>query len=134
MSAAGFRRPRRRSFVLALLAALLGACDLGGPGGPAQVLGTVTGDPRLGAAVIEISWDGVTGLDGRGSTQVYSAPVTDRPNHHRAILVDAAGGELRFTIGLTDERLYAPAITVVSAADTANLPLPVGELRVVLER
>lgn len=134
MSAAGSSRPRRPAVFLAALTALLSACDLGGPGGPTQVLGTVTGDPQLGAAVIDLSWEGVTGLEGRGSTQVYSAPVSGSPDRHRAILVDAAGGELRFTIELTDERLYAPVLTVVSAVGADNLPLPVGDLRVVLER
>ena len=134
MSAARFRRPRPRALAAAVLAAGLGACDLGGPGGPAEVLGTVTGDPGLGAAVVDLSWDGVTSFEGRGSTQAYSAPVSGSPNRHRVVLVDAAGGELRFTIGLEDERLNAPVVQVVSAVGTDNLPLSVSDLRVVLER
>jgi hypothetical protein len=134
VSAAGFRRQKRSGFFLASLAALLSACDFGGPGGPAEVLGTVTGHPRLGAAVIDLSWDGVTSLEGRGSTQVYTAPVPGSETRHRAVLVDATGGELRFTISLSDDRLDAPALTVVSAVGTDNLQLPVGDLRVVLER
>ena len=134
MSAATFRRARRPVQTVALLAGLLSACDLGGPEGPAQVLGTVTGDPQLGAAVIELSWEGVTGLEGRGSTQVYSAPVAGSPSLHRAVLLDAAGGDLRFTIHLTDDRLHAPVVTVESAVGTDNLPRTLADLRVVLER
>jgi hypothetical protein len=133
VSPAGFRRQKRSGVFLAL-AALLSACDFGGPGGPAEVLGTVTGHPRLGAAVIDLSWDGVTSLEGRGSTQVYAAPVPGSTTRHRAVLVDATGGELRFTISLSDDRLDAPALTVVAAVGTDNLQLPVGDLRVVLER
>jgi hypothetical protein len=50
------------------------------------------------------------------------------------ILVDAAGGDLRFTIVLDDARLDGPVVTVVSAVGTDDLPLDVGALRVVLER
>jgi hypothetical protein len=113
----------------------LAACDLGGPKGPASVLGTLTGgEAALGAAVVELTWDGVTAFEGRATTQVYSAAVSGSPGRHRLVLLDATGGELRFTIQLQDDLLYAPVVTVVSAVGTDNLPLPLGGLRVVLER
>ena len=112
----------------------LAGCDLSGPGGPAHVAGTVTGSPTLGAAVVELTWRGVTGFEGRGSTQSYSGAVPGVQNRHRVILVDAAGGDLRFTIVLDDARLDGPVVTVVSAVGTDDLPLEVTGLRVVLER
>ena len=134
MSAGTCSRARRPARFVAILGVLLSGCDLGGPEGPAQVLGIVTGDPQLGAAVIELSWEGVTGIEGRGSTQVYSAPVEGSPSLYRAVLVDAAGGDLRFTIHLADDRLHGPVVIVESAVGTDNLPRTVGELSVVLER
>ena len=127
-----WRRVVPGSTLLAVLA--LAACDLGGPSGPAQVIGSVTGNAELGAAVVDLTWEGVTGFEGRGSTQVYSAPVSGSADRHRFVLVDAAGGDLRFTIALADDRLHAPTVTVVSAVGTDNLPRPVADLRVVLER
>ena len=126
-------RLRRTARVLVVPLALA-ACDLGGPSGPAQVLGTVTGDAELGAAVVDLTWDGVAGFQGRGTTQVYAAPVSGSADRHRFVLVDATGGELRFTIDLADDRLHAPTVTVVSAVGTDNLSRPVAELRVLLER
>jgi len=132
MSERGGKRAR-----LALAAALavgLMGCDLGGPSGPAQVVGTVTGDPLLGAAIVELSWDGVRGFEGRGDTQVYAGAVPESAERHRVVLVGPAGGDLQFTIDLEDHRLDGPMLTVVSAVGTNNLPLPTSGLRVVLVR
>jgi hypothetical protein len=109
------------------------ACDLG-PSGPSRILGTVTGEATLGAAVIDFTWEGVGSVEGRGDTEVFSAPVSGSPDRHRVILVGPAGGELRFTVLLDQARLYGPALTVVSAVGTDNLPVDPTELRVVLER
>jgi hypothetical protein len=105
-----------------------------GPSGPSRVSGTITGDPALGAAVLDVSWHSMKGFEGRASTRVYSAPVDGSPNRYRVVLVDEAGGDLRFAVDLEDARLNGPVITLVEAVDTNNDPLPVGELRVVLER
>lgn len=137
MSARRRMRARlRRAARLALLAPfVLGGCDLGGgPSGPTSVLGTITGSETLGAAVVDLSWEGILAFEGRGDTRVYSAPVAGGRERHRMVLVDPVGGELRFTIRLEDDLLYAPVVTVVSAVGTDNLPLPLEGLRVVLER
>jgi len=128
------RAPLRTRVALAALTLAIAGCDLGGPSGPATISGTVTGRADLGAAVIDLSWDGVQGFDGRGTTLVYSAAVGGTVNRHRAVLVSPVGGDLQFTITLEDERLYAPVVTVVSAVDTGNAALPIGDLRVVLAR
>lgn len=117
-----------------LVAALgLAACDLG-PSGPGTVAGTVTGDATLGAAVLDVTWPGITGFDGRGSTQVYSAAVAGFPDRYRVVLVDPVGGELRFSIAVDDAYLQSPIVTVVAAAGTDNLTRSAAGLGVVLER
>ncbi len=115
------------------VAVLLAACD-SGPSGPATVAGTVSGDSDLGAVVLDVVWAGVQGFEGRGGTQVYSAPVADTPNRHRVILVGPSGGELGFSILVDDLYLEGPVVTVVEATSSNNLPRPVGALQVRLER
>jgi hypothetical protein len=111
--------------------AALGACD---SGGPATVNGTVSGAPDVGAVVLDVVWAGVLGFEGQGSTQVYSAPVAGEPNRHRVILVGPSGGDLSFGIRVEDLYLEGPVVTVVEATGTNNLPRPVADLRVSLER
>lgn len=136
-SGAGAVRARlRRAARAALLAPVaLAACDLGeGPRGPASVFGMITGSETLGAAIVDLSWDGVLAFEGRGDTRVYSAALLGEGERHRLVLVGPVGGDLRFTIQLEDDLLYAPVVTVVSAVGSDNLPLSVDGLRVVLER
>ena len=127
-------RPRTHSRLLACMSGLaLAACDLG-PSGPGTVSGSVTGNAALGAVVLDVTWPGVVGFDGRGSTQVYSAPVADSPDRYRVVLVGPTGGNLPFAIAVDDAYLQSPVVTVVEAAGIDNLPLSVAGLRVVLER
>ena len=127
-------RARTHSRLVACLSGLvLAACDLG-PSGPGTVTGSVTGNAALGAVVLDVTWPGVVGFEGRGSTQVYSAPVTGSPDRHRVVLVSPTGGDLPFVIAVDDAYLESPIVTVVEAAGTDNLPLSVAALRVVLER
>ncbi|MSR21078.1 MAG: hypothetical protein EXR91_08875 [Gemmatimonadetes bacterium] len=127
-------RPLKHSRLLAGLSVLvLAACDLG-PSGPGTVTGSVTGNPALGAVVLDVTWPGVVGFEGRGSTQVYSAAVTGSPDRHRVVLVSPTGGDLPFAIAVDDVYLETPVATVVEAVGTDNLALSVGGLRVVLER
>lgn len=125
----------RRALVVLTVAAtvVLTACDTG-PDGPGTVTGTVTGASDLGAAVLDVSWRGVQGFQGRGGTQVYSAPVPDEADRYRVVLVGPSGGDLGFGISVDDVYLEGPVVVVVEAADTANRPRPSGDLRVVLER
>lgn len=130
------RAGSRGTLLVALVAPLvIAACDLGeGPAGPASVLGTITGSETLGAAIVDLSWNGVLAFEGRGDTRVYSAAVVGEGERHRLVLVGPAGGDLRFTIQLEDDLLYAPVVSIVSAVGSDNLPLQVEGLRVVLER
>jgi hypothetical protein len=111
----------------------LGACD-SVPSGPGTISGTVTGSATLGAVVLDVTWVGVQGFEGLGSTQVYSAPVPGETNRYRVVLIDPVGGDLHFGIDVADVYLEGPVITLVSAADTGNLPMEVGGLTVALER
>ena len=112
---------------------LITACDLG-PSGPDTVEGTVTGDATLGAAVLDVTWPGVVGFEGRGSTQVYFAPVPGFPDRYRVILVSPTGGDIPFAIAVDDAYLRSPTVMVVEAAGTDNQSKSVNGLRVVFER
>jgi hypothetical protein len=125
----------RRSLQAALLlgVATLAACD-SLPSGPGTVAGTVTGDASLGAVVLDVTWAGIQGFQGAGSTQAYSAPVADERRRFRLVLIDPVGGDLHFAIDVDDVYLEGPVVTVVSAADTNNQPMSVDGLKVSLER
>jgi len=125
----------RRTLAGAALVAssAMAACETG-PGGPATVSATVTGAADLGAVVLDVVWPGIQGFEGRGSTQVYSAPVEGEEDRHRVILVGPAGGDLGFGILVDDVYLEGPVVEVVEATDSANDPRPVDDLRVALER
>ena len=122
----------RSSKILALGVALClvggGAC---GPSGPGSFLSRVSGE-SLGGVLLEVSGVGIVGFDGRGSTQVYSAPMAHRQNTHRVLLIDPQGGDLLFDIQVTDVGMDLPVVTVVSAAGTDNATrLPAGiEVRI----
>jgi hypothetical protein len=126
-----FRRYPRSLAGLSVIA--LAACDLG-PSGPGVVAGTVTGDAELGAVVLDVTWPGVVGFEGQGSTQVYFAAVAGSPDRYRVVLVTPTGGDVPFAIVVDDAYLRSPVVTLVEAVGTDNLPLSLGGLRVVLER
>lgn len=127
-------RPRAHARLFAVLSVLvLAACEFG-PSGPGTVAGSVTGNAALGAVVLDVTWPGVVGFEGRGSTQVYSAAVTGSPERYRVILLSPSGGDLPFAIRVDDAYLVSPSVTVVEAVGTDDLPLSVTGLRVVLER
>ena len=119
--------------VLLLGVTTLAACE-SGPGGPGMVAGTITGDAQLGAVVLDVTWRGVQGFEGRGTTQAYSARVSGSENRYRLVLLDPTGGDLHFGINVDDVYLAGPVVMVVAAAGTDNLTRSTSGLRVVLER
>ena len=125
---------RMRPAALAALTVILGitGCDLG-PESSATVEGRIEGHPALGAVVLEVTWRGVVGFEGRGSTQAYAA-VTTTPDRHRVVLVGPEISELPFAIEVENPFAEFPAITVVEAVNIGNLPVDVGSLSVQLER
>lgn len=124
---------RLRAATAVLAAVLASGCDLG-PGGPETLTGSVSGNPGLGAVVLDVTWPGVVAFEGRGSTQVYFATHDRDADRHRVLLVGPSGGDLPFAISLADPYLQAPSIVVVEAVGTDNLPVPVSGLQVVLSR
>jgi hypothetical protein len=124
---------RVRGTLAALALAVLAACETG-PRGPRTLQGRVTGPADLAGAVLDVVWSSITGFEGQGSTQVYSAPVAGEDNRYRVILVAPSGGPLTFGVRVDGVYLHGPVITVVEAVASDNLPRPVGDLRVVLER
>jgi hypothetical protein len=125
---------RKPLAVLALLVATLSAACDSGPDGPGVLPATVTGAPNLGAAVLEVTGNGIEAFEGSGDTQAYSASLGGEPARHRVVLVSSVGGALHFGIRVVDRGSVAPVITVVSAADADNVPLPPGGLQVNVER
>jgi hypothetical protein len=105
-----------------------------GPDGPAATEGRITGHPALGAAVLDVTWRGVVGFEGRGGTQVYGAPVPGSPDRWRVVLVSPGISELPFTVNVESSPLESPTITVVEAANIGNHPVDVAPLAVHIER
>lgn len=123
----------RRLVLAAFTVVALAACETG-PHGPHTVNGTVVGTADLAAAVLDVTWPGILGFEGQGSTQVYSAPVTGEADRYRVILVAPAGGNLRFGIQVDGVYLQGPVVTVVEAAGSDDLPRSVADMQVLLER
>lgn len=122
--------------VLAFLAVALavGACD-DDAGGPGTLQARVDpGDAAVGAAVVEVSADGVQGFEAAGQVRMYSGE-TSGGRFHRVVLVGPrGGGELRFRIRVEDVSADPLPAYVVAAADTANRPIVgLSEMRVRLE-
>lgn len=103
-----------------LLALSVGACDLFGPSGPGTLEATVSADAPLGALVLELQGEGITGFVGRGDTRVYGRAVAPAQGRHRVILVAPEGSPLRFGIEVEDRGADKPSVLVVSAVDTEN--------------
>jgi hypothetical protein len=114
-------------------ATFVAACD-SGPKGPGALSATVNGSQTLGAAVLEVTGDGVEGFEGQGDTQVYSASLGGQPVRHRVVLVSASGGPIHFGIRVTDRGSVVPAATVLTAASTANVTIAPAGLTVAIER
>jgi hypothetical protein len=115
------------------LALSVAACDLG-PDGPSTATGRITGHPALGAAVLDVTWPGVVGFEGRGSTQVYAAAVPGEADHWRVVLISPAISDLPFAVKLESSLLEAPVITVEEAANIGNLAIDVAPLEILIER
>jgi hypothetical protein len=110
---------------------LVTACDLG-PDGPATVTGRITGHPALGAVVLEVTWRGIVGFEGAGSTQAYSAASPTSPDSRRVVLVAPDISELPFAVDV-ESPLAVPTVTIVEAVNIGNLPVDVSRLRVVFD-
>lgn len=137
----GVARTRVRVCLVLVAGLLLGACD-DGPSGPGTFTARVQApaDRPAGAAVIEISGEGIDGFRGSGSSQVFGRTVRvpteeSREGLYRVVVVAPAGSELRFEVEMEDVALSFPAATLVSVADTADAEIAAtGDYRVRWER
>jgi len=111
---------------------LAGGCD-SSPSGPGQLSARASA-PALGAVVLEVEGRGITGFAAQGTSRVYSAPVQGRAGVHRVIVVSPAPGSLSFTIDVDDVGMEGPVVTVVSAADGANVAMSASRVAVTVER
>jgi len=125
-------RPTTRWYVAVALALTVAACD-SGPKGPGSLTGTVTGAP-FGGVVLSVDGAGIEAFDGLGNTRAYGAPLLSAPDRHRVVLVDPAGGTLRFEIRVQDLGMEDPVITVLVATDTDNAMISTGAAVVTIER
>lgn len=123
---------RRLAVALMLTLVALAGCDFG-PSGPGVLTGRASAD-ALGAVVLEMQGSGIRGFSGRGSTQVYSAPVAGRSGVHRVILIAPDGGDLGFDVEVEDVGMEGPAVTVVQAARIDNATMPASLVTVRIER
>ena len=105
---------------LAAVAALLSGCE-SGPKGPGPLSASIEGPVPLGAAIVEVRGDGVTGFEGVGSTHVFSAP--GQGGVFRVVLVGEVAGDLGFKVNVQERRDTPPTATVLSAAGGDNVPL-----------
>ncbi|MEM7414670.1 MAG: hypothetical protein AAF389_04175 [Gemmatimonadota bacterium] len=118
---------------LLLSAAVMVAFAGCGPEGPGPLTGRVTGED-LGAVLLRVEGPGVVSFNGLGDTQVYAAPVADRPDTHRVILVDPQGTDLAFEMQVEDRGMEGPVITVLQAALTSNRAVSAAVATVTIER
>ncbi|RMH12659.1 MAG: hypothetical protein D6701_13250 [Gemmatimonadetes bacterium] len=112
---------RRYARLLGVAAALLvaAACGDGGPSGPGNLEASVDGGSlALGAAVIQVTGQGITGFGGAGGTRVFSNQTG--PTTHRVVVVGQTPGRLNFTIAVEDRGAGLPTLAVVEAVDGAN--------------
>lgn len=124
------RWPPLGRIALVVVAALgAGACD-DDPSGPGTLTGWVVSsvDEPAGAAVIEITGEGIEGFETSGSSRVFSQtvrPPTEEEGEglYRVVVVAPAGSALRFDVRVEDVAAGAPTATLVSVADTANEPI-----------
>lgn len=110
---------------MAVLAALgsIGCSD--DPSGPGTLELLIRGPVPLGAAVVQITGAGVTGVDQPSvgwAELVPMAPAGSTPVH-RLVLVQEQAGELRIRVRVLDVAAIPPVVSVIEASDQADLPL-----------
>jgi len=100
--------------------ALVAGCDRG-RSGPDFLSASVEGPAALGAAVVEVYGSGIVSVQGSGSTQAFSAQLSE--DVYRVVLVGAEAGSLNFRIEVRDPKGASVAGVLLSASDAADLPI-----------
>lgn len=116
-------------FACALLA---WGCD-SGPKGPGALTGRATGE-NLGGVLLRVEGSGIQSFSGLGSSQVYSAPVENKVDTHRVLIISTEGGDLQFEINVDDRAMEGPIITILQAALTDNRAVSAAVATVTVER
>lgn len=110
------------------LAVVLGAAACSDdPSGPGTFTARFAGpaDTPAGAAVVEVTGEGIEGFRAAGSGSIFSRtvrlPTEQTPEGlYRVVVVAPSGSPLTFDVDMEDVALGFPAATVLSVADTAN--------------
>lgn len=120
-------KTRLRATLLGLaLMAHAGCDDLG----PAEFQVSVDGDAA--AAVVELTGEGITGVQSVGSTRAVGAPGPTAGTY-RVVLVAPVSGPLRFKVNVADGSRPPPSGRVLEASDGGNQPRSVTGLAVRVE-
>jgi len=100
---------------------LLVGCD-SGPKGPGAFSATleILGPP-VGAAIIDVTGEGVRSFAGTGDTQVFHDVRDVTAGSHRLIVVSASG-TLGFVMQVDRVEAGPPVATVIDATGTDNQP------------
>lgn len=123
------RTARRGVFVAALLVA---GCD-SGPKGPGALTGRATGED-LGGVLLRVEGSGIQSFAGLGGSQVYYAPVENKVDTHRVLIISPQAGDLQFEILVDDRAMEGPVVTVLQAALTDNRAVSAAVATVTVER
>ena len=120
------RRGATRLVRFALVLALIwtAACS-DDPSGPGTIDLVIRGPAPLGAAVVQITGSGVSGVDAIASGWVELIPVAPSGSTpvQRLVVVQQEAGDLKVRLRVTDVAAPPPRATVIEASDRCDLPV-----------
>lgn len=112
------RLRRAASVALALMLVGIGGCedDVRGPG---TLDLRVSASVPLGAAVVEVVGEGVTGVEQPATGWVELVPVAPQGDTpvHRLVVIQEQVGVLAVRLRVTDVETVRPTVTVIEASD-----------------
>lgn len=110
-------------------------CD-SGLEGPGELQAALQGPvPALGAALLEVKGQGITGFSSSDDARIFWAPLSFPDNTYRVLVVRPTPGTLRFLVAVQDRGGPKPSASVIQVVTGDNLPIAVtDQYRVVFSR